>query len=104
VKAALARGDITGADINDKVRRLLCTLERVGAFDAPTPKEERSVDNPRHHEIIRRAGREAIVLLKNDDNVLPLDPTRFPRLAVIGRPASDVAFQEGAVPKSTRTT
>ncbi len=95
VKAALKRGDITEADIDDKVRRLLRTLERVGAFDNSPPNEERSIDNPRHHDIIRRAGREAIVLLKNDDNVLPLNPTRFPRLAVIGRPASDVAFQGG---------
>lgn len=95
VRAALERGEITEADIDDKVRRLLRTLERVGAFEDPAPKEERSVDNPRHHEIIRRAGREAIVLLKNEDNVLPLDASRFPRLAVIGRPATEVSFQGG---------
>ncbi|GAB4536959.1 MAG: glycoside hydrolase family 3 C-terminal domain-containing protein [Anaerolineales bacterium] len=95
VRDALRRGALTEAQIDDKVRRLLRTLERVGAFDRPASDEERSVDRPEHRALIRRAGQEAIVLLKNEGNLLPLEPGRVRRIAVIGRPAQDIAFQGG---------
>ncbi len=95
VREVLRCGDLTEEQINDKVRRLLRTLERVGALEHPEPVAERSVDHPAHRELIRRAGAEAIVLLKNDAGLLPIRPGHVRRVAIIGRPAAHVAFQGG---------
>ncbi|MCI0398133.1 MAG: glycoside hydrolase family 3 C-terminal domain-containing protein [Chloroflexi bacterium] len=78
------RGEISEATIDDKVRRLLRTLERVGAFASPEPRPERADDRPEHRALIRRAAAEAIVLLKNDGGVLPLDRESLHSIAVIG--------------------
>ncbi|MBG0771817.1 MAG: glycoside hydrolase family 3 C-terminal domain-containing protein, partial [Anaerolineaceae bacterium] len=47
---------------------------------------ERSVDAPAHRKVIRQAGQEAIVLLKNNA-ILPLDPAQVKSIAVIGENA-----------------
>ncbi|MHB1854233.1 MAG: glycoside hydrolase family 3 C-terminal domain-containing protein, partial [Acidimicrobiales bacterium] len=67
---------------------------REGAAAAPAARE-RSVDDPAHRRLARRAAVASMVLLKNeagsdDRPVLPLDPGRLRRLAVIG-PNADVA-------------
>lgn len=84
VRAALERGEVSEAQIDDKVRRLLRTIERVGAFEQPELQPEQAIDRPEHRALIRRAGAESIVLLKNQGNVLPLDPDRPQTIAVIG--------------------
>lgn len=94
-REAFRCGALTEEALDDKVRRLLRLIERVRAFDMPSAGEERSVNNPTHRDLIRRVGQEAIVLLKNEDHILPLSPERVRSLAVIGRPARNVAFQGG---------
>ncbi len=79
--------------LDGKVRRVLATMEALGVLDRPEHAADRSVDEPRHRELIRAAGREAVVLLTNRD-VLPLDPSTLRRLAVIG-PNADVAVIQG---------
>src|SRR6266508_4410264 len=66
VRNALANGTLTEAALDDKVRRLLCVLEKAGLFDNPQLQPEGGEDKPKHRKIIREAAREAIVLLKND--------------------------------------
>ncbi|MCP4142226.1 MAG: beta-glucosidase [Chloroflexi bacterium] len=91
---AVQNGTLDEAVIDDKVLRILRTLERVGALDNPGIAEEQSIDNPAHRELIRKAGSEAIVLLKNDDNLLPVNEKKR-SVAVIGRPAKINTFQGG---------
>ncbi|RPJ16128.1 MAG: glycoside hydrolase family 3 protein, partial [Chloroflexi bacterium] len=81
VKNALANGTLTEAALDDKVRRLLCVLEKAGLFDKPELQPERAENKPQHRRIIREAAREAIVLLKND-GTLPLKKVKS--IAVIG--------------------
>lgn len=88
-------GSLDESVIDDKVRRILRTLERVGAFDNPNVVAEKSVDNPAHRALIRKAGGEAIVLLKNDDDLLPIEPEKVRSLAIIGRSAQKITFQGG---------
>lgn len=95
VRAALERGEVTEAQIDDQVRRLLRLIERVGAFEHPEIPPERAVDRPEHRALIRRAGTEAIVLLKNRGGILPLDPNRPQTIAVIGQNARWPAFVGG---------
>ncbi len=71
VRNALARGWLTEAALDDKVRRLLCMIEKAGLFANPELQPERAENKPQHRRIIREAAREAIVLLKNE-SVLPL--------------------------------
>ncbi|MDF2627441.1 MAG: glycosyl hydrolase [Symbiobacteriaceae bacterium] len=50
-------------------------------------------DAEAHHALARRAAAEAIVLLKNDRGVLPIEPEHVSRLAVIGRFAKQPRIQ-----------
>ena len=76
-------GKLTEEFIDDKVRHVLRTLYRVGAFEGPELKPEQSIDRPEHRTLIRQAGGEAIVLLKNS-GILPVDLTKVKSIAVIG--------------------
>jgi beta-glucosidase len=79
-------GELEESVVDDKVRRLLLILQRVNAFssDSKTRIEEYSLDKPEHRAVARKAAAEAIVLLKNENNLLPLEPKKFKSIAVIG--------------------
>lgn len=71
------RGQLSETDIDPCVRRLLRTWMRLGFFDtndsvpyAQTP--EFVVGCTKHRELALEAARKSIVLLKNDDDLLPL--------------------------------
>jgi beta-glucosidase len=85
VKAALAAGTLTEDGLNDKVRRLLEVMEKAGLFENPELQPERGENRPAHREIIRDAADEALVLLKNEKNLLPLAGVKT--IAVIGESA-----------------
>jgi beta-glucosidase len=80
---AVRRGQVDETVLDDIVRRLLSTLDRVGALDDPSPGEEQSVDVPEHRAIARRAATQSAVLLRNE-GVLPFDASSIRTLAVIG--------------------
>jgi beta-glucosidase len=75
VKKALESGRMSEEKLNDKVRRLLRTMERAGAFENPELQPEQNSDNPAHRPVLRRASAESIVLLKNN-GTLPLDEAK----------------------------
>jgi beta-glucosidase len=93
VKKALANGTLTEEALDDKVRRLLRTLERAGLFETTTPHPDRATNNPKHRKIIRAAAGEAIVLLKNAKALLPLKKVK--RIAVIGPYAAKASIFGG---------
>lgn len=70
--AAVRSGEVKAKTVRDAARRMLTLIERVGGFDASDIPAEQALDRPAHRALIRRAGAEAIVLLKND-GLLPLD-------------------------------
>lgn len=87
---ALSRGLISMGDIETAVRRVLQLKERLGLFDAPFGRSaEISATLPARRETAREAGRRAIVLLKNDGDLLPLAP-KSTRIALLG-PLADAA-------------
>jgi beta-glucosidase len=92
--ATLVREDrLDEAVIDRAVRRVLRLKFRLGLFDDPyvDPAEaERVVASPEHLETARRVAAEGMVLLKNDDGLLPLDTASLGTLAVIG-PHADLA-------------
>lgn len=85
---AVRDGEVSEAVIDEKVRKLFETMQRAGRFDAPDDTVESALDRPEDRALLRRAGAEAMVLLRNEGDVLPL--RGYKRLAVIG-PNADVA-------------
>jgi beta-glucosidase len=88
VKSALSAGLITEADIVTSVRHVLTLRFRLGDFDpdgGPYGKITPAVINsPAHQQLARKAADEAVVLLKNSANALPLNPARTKKVAVVG--------------------
>ncbi|MBE2223194.1 MAG: glycoside hydrolase family 3 C-terminal domain-containing protein, partial [Anaerolineae bacterium] len=85
--AAVEAGDLEESHIDDKARRLLRILLRVGAFDKPELAAEQAIDKPEHRELIRKTAVEAMVLLKNKNDVLPINLDETKTIAVIGENA-----------------
>lgn len=51
------------------------------------------IDYAEHHRLARRAAEESIVLLKNDEGLLPLRTGKIKKLAVVGRLAEEPLYQ-----------
>jgi beta-glucosidase len=83
VKAEMAAGHITEAQINDNVTRMLRVILASGLFDHPNPGGG-EVDTPEQRAIALQGATEGIVLLKNESSLLPLDATKIHSIAVIG--------------------
>jgi len=91
---AVKDGLVSEEVIDDKVRRILGVIVKTGTFEHPERVPETSVDKPEHRRLAREAAAEAIVLLKNERNVLPLNVDEIKSLAVIG-PNANVARVHG---------
>ena len=87
---AVEQGEVKEATIDTSVRRLLLLLEKAGLFEHPLTGKEQDTDLPEHRALIREAGAEGIVLLKNVSQVLPLQHEKLTSIAVIG-PNAQVA-------------
>jgi beta-glucosidase len=82
---ALERGDITEEQLDASVRRVLEAKLRLGLFEQPYVDEAEAqavLADPVHRDIAREAAERSAVLLRNERDVLPLDPSA--KLAVIG--------------------
>lgn len=86
-------GKISEAAIDRAVARNLRAKFLVGLFENPYVDPERAVavtNSAAHRELAAEAARRSIVLLKNQNNLLPLDRSRLKTLAVIGPNAASV--------------
>jgi len=79
-------GDVEESVIDDAVRRVLRLKEKLGLLDDPykyfdEQREKENLLTDAHREVARKAAQESIVLLKNDNNLLPL---KSQNIALIG--------------------
>ena len=88
IVAAVKDGSLDAAAVTTAASRLLQLRDRV---DQAQRFDDWDVDA--HHELAREAARAGAVLLKNDDGLLPLDPTGRQRIAVIGEFARSPRYQ-----------
>ncbi len=92
---AVKQGAVSEATLNEMVRRILRVVYLARADGTKERKFDRDGGNtPAHRALAREAGGEGIVLLKNRDDVLPIDPAKVHTLAVFG-PNAAVARIEG---------
>ena len=90
---AVENGSAERDAVKRSSERLLNLFERVGAFENPDIPEEKAVNKPEHRALIRRAGAEGAVLLKNN-GVLPLDKD-LKKVALIGPNAKTAQIMGG---------
>jgi len=81
---ALANGDITESELNDKITRILRVCFRFGFFDRPQTIETIPNDDPESAQVALDLARSGMVLLKNLDGILPFNPKKIKRVAFIG--------------------
>jgi beta-glucosidase len=91
LKAAVEKGEVSPARLDDMVHRILRSMFAVGVVDEPPIR--RVVDPFRGREEAQHVAEESIVLLKNDGNRLPLTPD-IRSIALIGSHA-DVGVLSG---------
>jgi len=81
---ALDNGEITEKQIDDKVRRILRMIVRMGFLDRPQIDPSIPENDPESAKTALAVAEEGIVLLKNDQKTLPLDRARVKKIAVLG--------------------
>jgi beta-glucosidase len=86
--------------IDDAVRRILRKKFELGLFDDPfrycnEEREQSGLNTKQHHEAARDIARKSIVLLKNENRLLPLSPA-VKKIAVIGPLAKSGIDMKGA--------
>ncbi len=91
------QGRITISQIDTCVRNILNIKFELGLFENPYTDESSfpAKGNATHLETAKQAAIESCVLLKNDFNVLPLNPKKVRNLAIIGPMADDALEQMG---------
>jgi beta-glucosidase len=81
---AVEDGKVGQERVRDSVINVLRLMERTGAISDYRAHEEFADDRPEHRALIRRAGAEGAILLKNEGNILPLSKAGSGNIAVIG--------------------
>lgn len=94
IQEAIERKLCTEDDVNACLRRLLTARFKLGMFDPTDAVPYANIplavnDNPAHTQLARKAAQESIVLLKNQNKILPL-PKKAKKVAVIGPNAHNV--------------
>ena len=79
-------GKITEERIDESVRRILELKFEIGLFENPLPRDDRfdRIGADEHTEKALQSARESLVLLENDDSLLPLDPDQTQNILVLG--------------------
>lgn len=95
LREALKNGLVTEADIDKALSRLFTLRFRLGEFDPENHNPYSSIpvtanNTPENDQIALEAGRQSIVLLKND-GILPWDLKKLKTVAVIGPTGNDVS-------------
>jgi beta-glucosidase len=95
VRNGVLSGVIPQERIDDAVRRILRQKFRIGLFDNPFPDVTLipKIGMQAHRSVARQAVRESLVLLKNENNVLPLK--KDARIVLVGEFANNSGLQSG---------
>ena len=93
MKKAVLSDRVAMAQVDDHVHRILRSMFAAGVVDDPPQKSVIDVEG--HLAIAQKLEEQSIVLLKNQDSLLPLNASKLGSIAVIG-PHADVGMISGA--------
>jgi len=95
-KEAIEDGSIPMSRVDDAVKRILLIKKQSGLFERPFSDQQllAHVGSQEHREIAREAVKKSLVLLKNNDDLLPL-PKNGKKIVVAGRGANNIGMQSG---------
>jgi len=95
LKNAVLNGEIGQERIDDAVRRILRQKFLLGLFENPFPEQEliKKIGIQEHRDVARQAVRESLVLLKNENNALPLKKDQ--KIVVVGEFGDNTGLQSG---------
>jgi beta-glucosidase len=97
--AQVHSGEIAQSRIDDAVSRILRVKIRAGLFEKPSPANRQLsgrtelIGAKEHRQVAQQAVRESLVLLKNNNNILPLSPHQ--NILVAGDGADNIGKQSG---------
>lgn len=95
-KRLLAEGKITGDDINRMAKSIVRTFMAMGLYDRPV-KDTTYIDSFAVHEnVALKTAREAIVLLRNENHILPIDPLKKQGILLTGEFVEKIARGGGS--------
>ena len=94
IRELVNEGKLAIKTINDRVADVLSVKFKLGLFDEPfvtdTTLADKIVNNEDARQFAKQINRESLVLLKNDNNLLPLDPKKIKNILVTGPLAVEV--------------
>ena len=90
---AITANKISATTMNDRVRAVLKLVQKAAKSGVPDHAPETQLDRPEDRKLLRKIAAEAIVLLKNDEGVLPLNKEK--KIAVIGPNAKIATYCGG---------
>jgi beta-glucosidase len=97
--AAVEKKLANAAEVDDNLRGVYRVMIKLGLLDPPETVPYSNIkgtaavwDNEEHKALVRKVTQESIVLLKNSENLLPLDKSKLKSVAVIGPYADQVAL------------
>ncbi|QHA89420.1 beta-glucosidase family protein [Serratia rhizosphaerae] len=86
---AIEQGEIPAEVLDTACLRMLTLIDKVQQHRKPGTQ----ADYQRHHQLAQQLAAESLVLLKNEDNILPLQPNKQRTVAVLGKPAQEPVIQ-----------
>ena len=87
VREAVTKGLISNELLNERVGEVLRVKFKLGLFDTPYILDQKATDivhNKEAQEIALEAAQQSIILLKNENNLLPIDKNKYQTIAIIG--------------------
>lgn len=89
LKKLVQKGEISEEAVNAKVRNLLRMMYRLKMIGPKKDTRKAGVYNaPEHREMILKTAQESMILLKNEDHILPLHAKKIKKLLVVGANAA----------------
>ena len=84
VDKQIQKGNLTEQDIDEMITPLLTTLYKAGVYTRPQVDQNARLHPQEFVDLAKKAAEEAIVLLKNENNQLPIKPTENQKIVVMG--------------------
>ncbi len=92
---AIEDGLITEKEVNERASRYLRAIIKSKVLDIPKPVHSSEFNTPKHQAIAKEVAEGSVVLLRNQNNLLPLDKNKITNIGVFGPNAEEARLGGG---------